>query len=180
MDKTMKKTQNSVKKQNVQKEIEQKITELAQKIDQVEDEKLELTNQLKRALADYQNLETHTQKRLSLMYMQSRKSLAEKLIPVVDDLTVALKAKQEIQFEGQQKSWTDGVEALLNNFEKSLNEIGLKKYIPEKNSTFDVNQHEAITTIPGEEDGLIYDVIQPGYILDDTVIRPSRVVVTKK
>jgi molecular chaperone GrpE (heat shock protein) len=95
----MKNTKNtiSVKKENtVQKieELESKIQELALTIDRVEDEKLEILNQLKRALADYQNLESNTQKRLNLMYLQSRKSLAEKLIPIVDDLTMAVKSKE--------------------------------------------------------------------------------------
>jgi molecular chaperone GrpE (heat shock protein) len=73
-----------------------------------------------------------------------------------------------------------GVVEMLNNLEKSLMDIGLKKYIPEKGSKFDPTVHEALSVIQGEIPGVIFDVIQPGYILDKTVIRPSRVVVTKK
>lgn len=161
-------------------ELEKKIQQLALTIDSVEDEKLEVLNQLKRALADYQNLENNTQKRLSLMYLQSRKALAEKLIPVVDDLTMAVKSKEDIDFDSKGQSWALGVVEMLNNLERSLLDIGLKKYIPEKNSKFDPTIHEALSVIEGDIPGVIYDVIQPGYFLDDTVIRPSRVVVTKK
>lgn len=161
------------------KELEEKIEELALTIDKVEDEKLQIVNNLKRALADYQNLEANTQKRLGLLYLQSRKSLAEKLIPVVDDMSMAIKTKQEIQFDEQSLSWANGVVEILRNLEKGIEIIGLKKFIPEKGSKFDPSIHEALSVIDGENPGTIYEVIQPGYTLDDTVIRPSRVVVIK-
>ena len=178
----IKNTKSVTEKKTETKEIEQlrnSIEELALNIDKVEDEKLEIVNQLKRALADYHNLEANTQKRLTLLYMQSRKSLAEKLIPIVDDLTMAVKSREDIKFDEQTKSWANGVVEILSNLEKSLEEIGLRKFVPEKNSKFDPSNHEALSVIEGEIPGVIYDVIQPGYILDDTVIRPSRVVVTK-
>ncbi len=160
--------------------LEGKIQELAFIIDKVEDEKLEVINQLKRALADYQNLESNTQKRLNMMYLQARKSLAEELIPIVDDMEMAVKVKERIEFNEKSQSWANGVIELLRNLEKSLEEIGLKKYMPEKDSQFDPSLHEALTVVEGKVPGVIYDVIQPGYLLDDVVIRPSRVVVTKK
>lgn len=159
--------------------LEGDITQLAFTIDKVEDEKLEITNQLKRALADYHNLESNTQKRLNLLYLQARKSLAEKLIPIVDDMSMAVKSKEEVQFDEKNISWANGVVELLNKLEKSLEEIGLKKYIPEVGSVFNPEIHDALTVIPGDTPNTIHDVIQPGYILDDVVIRPSRVVVTK-
>jgi len=179
--KNIKNTNSVTQKDTVKKidELEKKIEELALSIDKVEDEKLEIINQLKRALSDYHNLEANTQKRLSLLYMQSRKSIAEKLIPVVDDLTMAIKSKEEIQFDEKSNSWANGVIGILNNLEKSMEEIGLKKYIPEKGTNFDPSVHEALSVIDGDIPNVVYDVIQPGYILDDTVIRPSRVVVTK-
>ena len=180
--KNIKNTKSVTEKNTEKKEIENlrnEIQNLAFTIDKVEDEKQEIINQLKRALADYQNLEANTQKRTTLLYMQSRKSLAEKLIPVVDDLTMAVKSKSEIDFDEKSLAWANGVVEILSNLEKSLEEIGLKKYIPEKNSKFEPSIHEALSVIDGDIPGVIYDVIQPGYILDDTVIRPSRVVVTK-
>ena len=175
-----KKTQ-SVEKQNTSKEEElrEKIQELVFTIDKVEDEKLVVINQLKKALADYQNLEANTDKRLSLLYMQSRKGLAEKLIPIVDALTMAVKSKEDIEFDDKTSAWADGILQILNGLEKSLEEIGLKKFIPEMGTKFNPSQHEALTTVDGDIPGVIYDVILPGYILDDIVIRPSKVVVTK-
>lgn len=167
---------NTLKKEQ---DFEKRIQELVLSIDKVEDEKLEIINQLKRALADYHNLEANTQKRVSLLYMQSRKSLVEKLIPIIDDLSMALKSKEEIEFDEKTLSWANGIMAILSNLERSLEEIGMKKYIPQKGSKFDSSLHEAVSVIDGDIPGVIYDVIQPGYFLDETVIRPSRVVVTK-
>lgn len=176
------KTQKSVDVKTEKKEIERlrnEIKELASSIDELEDEKLNISNQLKRALADYQNLEINTQKRLDIKYMQARKSLAEKLIPLVDDITMALKAREGIEFSEKGQSWAEGLEGIFSNLEKSLDEIGVKKYVPKKESVFDPSLHEALAVVDGKESNMIFDVIQPGYILDDTVIRPARVVVTK-
>jgi len=177
-----KKTQ-SVEKQNTSKKIEElreKIKELAFTIDKVEDEKLIVMNQLKKALADYQNLEANTDRRLGLLYMQSRKGLAEKIIPIVDALTMAVKSKEDIEFDEKASAWADGVIQILNGLERSLEEIGLKKFVPQKGTKFDPSQHEALSIVDGDVPGVIYDVILPGYILDDIVIRPSKVVVTKE
>jgi len=168
---------DSLKKEN--KELKKKIQQLALTIDKVEDEKLEIINQFKKALADYHNLEANIQKRLNILYLSSRKELAQKLIPVVDDLTMAIKSKESFKFDEKISSWAKGIVEILNNLEKALEEIGIKKYIPEQNSEFNPDLHEALSVVEGEKGGLIFDVIQPGYILDDTVIRPSRVVVTK-
>ena len=111
--------------------------------------------------------------------MQSRKGLAEKIIPIVDALTMAVKSNEDIEFDDKTSEWADGILQILNGLEKSLEEIGLKKFIPEMGTKFNPSQHEALTTVDGDIPGVIYDVILPGYILDDIVIRPSKVVVTK-
>lgn len=177
----MKQNKNTqgVTKENTQK-IEEQIQKLVEAIDKVEDEKLLVTNQLKKALADYHNLEANTNKRLALLYLQSRRKLSEKLIPVLDDLTMAINSKEGLDFNEKTLAWSDGVINILQNLEKSMEEIGLKKFIPQKGTKFDPLFHEALSVVNGETPGIIFDVIQPGYILEDTVIRPSRVVVIKR
>lgn len=159
--------------------LEGDIKELALTIDKVEDEKLEITNQLKKALSDYHNLESNVQKRLNLLYLQSRKSLAEKLIPIVDDVDMAIKSKKDIKFDERGMSWVDGITQLLSKLEDGLDEIGVKKYVPEIGSEFNPDEHEALSTVSGEKPNRIHEVIQPGYMIDGVIIRPSRVLVTK-
>ena len=155
------------------------IEDIAVQMDKLEDEKLVIENQLKRALADYQNLEKATFKRMEIMDLQSRKALAEKFLPTLDALTMGIKAKEQLKNLGEdEKAWANGICATLESLEKAFDEIGLKKYIPVKGDVFDPSLHEAVTAIKDGEKGRIYDLIQPGYMLDDICIRPARVVVS--
>jgi molecular chaperone GrpE len=162
-----------------QEDLEKQIQELANIIDTLEDEKLEITNQLKRALADYQNLEKNTEKLTRLRFLQTKKNLAEDLIPVIDSLNIALKSRQELDLDEKTSSWVDGICASIENLEKVLKEMGLEKFIPEKGEKFNSDLHEAVTTVQEGKKDHIFDVIQPGYRLDNVLIRPARVVVSK-
>lgn len=162
-------------KKNVEKEIQR----LALLVDKVEDEKLQVENQLKHALADYQNLLKNAEKREELRIFQAKKNLFEQLIPSLDAMMLAKQASQDIKLDEQGKAWLQGIVATLEGITKSLEEMGLKQYIPEKGSDFNNEIHEAMAVVEQGEKGKIYDVIQPGYILNERIIRPSRVVVSK-
>jgi molecular chaperone GrpE len=174
-----KKNQKNNKKEIRQEDLKTQIQELANLIDTLEDEKLEITNQLKRALADYQNLEKNIEKLTRLRFLQTKKSLAEDLIPVIDSLNIALKSRQELDLDEKTSSWVDGICASIENLEKVLKEMGLEKFIPEKGEKFNSDIHEAVTTVQEGKKDHIFDVIQPGYRLDNVLIRPARVVVSK-
>jgi len=172
-----KKQVKNTKKNNQEFEIQ--IQKLAQTIDVLEDEKLEITNQLKRALADYQNLEKNTAKFTHLRFLQIKKNLVEDVIPVIDALTVALKTKGELKLSKKSEAWIEGIIASIENLEKVFINIGLNKFIPQRGDKFNPDIHEALTTIDKGEKDHIYDTVQPGYRLDDVLIRPARVVVSK-
>jgi molecular chaperone GrpE len=173
-------SKKTVKKKNTEKQdLELQIQDLVTTIDTIEDEKLEITNQLKRALADYQNLEKNTEKLIRLRFLQTKKNLAEDIIPVIDALTIALKSKEDLDLDEKSKAWVDGISASIENLEKVLEDMGLTKFLPEKDEKFDSNIHEAVTTVSEGKKDHIYDILQPGYKLDNVVIRPARVVVSK-
>ena len=174
-----KKVKTEEKGKNNQKELENEIQELAQVIDSLEDEKQDITNQLKHALADYQNLEKDVDKLIRLRYLQTKKNLARDIIPVMDSLAIAIKSQKDLDLDEKMKAWVDGISASIENFEKVLADMGLTKYIPEKGDRFDSDIHESVTTVNEGKKGLIYDTLQPGYRLDSMIIRPARVVVTK-
>lgn len=174
-----KKNQKKQKEEIRQEDLKTQIQDLANLIDTLEDEKLEITNQLKRALADYQNLEKNTEKFTRLRFLQTKKNLAEDLIPVIDSLNIALKSRQELDLDEKTSSWVDGICASIENLEKVLKEMGLEKFIPEIGEKFNSDIHEAVTTVQEGKKDHIFDVIQPGYRLDNVLIRPARVVVSK-
>lgn len=159
--------------------LEERIDELALAIDKVEDEKLELQNQLKKALADYYNLLGNSEKREKLRIFQMKKSLLQESLPALDGLMMAVESSKDIDLDEKGKSWLEGILATVESMYKSFANVGLKQYVPVKGDAFNNQVHEAIATVDGEKKGEIVDILQPGYILDDTVIRPARVVVSK-
>lgn len=174
-----KKKKNKQGNKDAVNDLEKKIQELAFTVDKVEDEKLEVQNQLKRALADYQNLVKNSEKRDNLRLQQIKKTLFGAIIPSLDALMLATVASKDIQMDEKGKSWLDGILATIEGMREGLEEMGFKQYIPDKGSEFDKDRHEAIATVQEGNKGKIYEVIQPGYTLNDSVVRPARVVVSK-
>lgn len=161
-------------------ELESRIQELALTIDKVEDEKLEVENQLKKALSDYQNLERSIDKRLELRLLQLKKDVAQTLMVIMDDIQFALKSTKSIEMDEQTKSWVEGVSGTLRKMEKVLGELNIEMMNVQPGDTFNSDLHEALAvTDQGEEDTIV-EVIQPGYEMDGVVIRHARVVVCKK
>ena len=171
---------DNLKIKNMKKEVENKrIQELALAIDKLEDEKLVIKEQMLRALADYQNLVKNSEKRNEIRYFQLKKSLSESVIPSLDALNLAIKASKQLKLDEQTRSWLDGILATIQTLEKSFSEVGIKQYLPTKGDKFDPAIHEAVAIVEDGKSGEIYDLVQPGYILDNTVIKPARVVVSK-
>ena len=174
--------QESKKKQfsdTAVKELEKKIQELALTIDKLEDEKLQIENQLKKALADYHNLVKNSEKRDEIRIFQFKKNLLEEIIPSLDAVMMAQKSSEDLNLNEAGKSWLDGIVAILDSINRSFEGMGLKQYVPLKGDIFDSNMHEAVATVVEGEKGKIFDVVQPGYQLNEIVIRPARVVVSK-
>jgi molecular chaperone GrpE len=170
---------NKQRNNNAVENLEKKIQELALTVDKVEDEKLEVENQLKRALADYQNLVKNSEKRDRLKLDQAKKTLFETIVPSLDALMLATVASKNVKMDEKGKSWLEGILATIEGMREGLEEMGFKQYIPEKGDSFDKDIHEAIATVEEGKKGEIYEVIQPGYTLNDSVVRPARVVVSK-
>jgi molecular chaperone GrpE len=176
---------NELPKENIEEikkekqSLEEKVSELSVTVEKSENDKLILQNQLKKALADYQNLSNNSEKRNELKFFQMKKSLSESAIPSLDSLTLAIAASKSLNLDDSGKSWLGGIEAIFKSLNKSFEALGLRQFVPQKGDKFDPNIHEAITTVEQGNSGEIYDLVQPGYILDNTVIRPARVVVSK-
>ena len=165
------------------KELEADLKQLAGIIDTVEDEKLQITNQLKKALADYQNLERSSGDRVELRVMHLKKSMAEDIIAVLDDLKFAEDAKQKLNLGSDEQAWADGVVASVRKINKALETLGIVSVDVVAGTEFDANQHEAVAVVPCEKDdkpGTVKQVLQTGYRLGEFVVRPARVIVTQK
>ncbi len=102
--------------------------------------------------------------------------LLSRFISVVDDLERAM----ENLPEEAQEEWSEGVALVLRNLEKILELEGVAQ-IESLGKPFDPREHEALLYEENTEieDGLIVNVIQQGYRLNERIVRPARVVVSK-
>ncbi len=144
---------------------------MAKKKDQLEQRVLDLENQLKRAVADYQNLEKRVSEGRSELTSFIGAELIRRLLPVLDHLEQALSGVSD---QEKQSGWFKGVELAAKEFNQVLESEGLGQIAAD--GQFDPNLHEAVDTREGE-DNKILEVVRKGYNLNGKVIRPAQVVV---
>lgn len=133
-----------------------------------------LEDQLKRAVADYRNLELRISQGRSELTNFVGAELVRKLLPVLDHLEQALSGMTE---EEKQSGWVKGVELAVKEFKQVLAQEGLDEIVAE--GLFDPRLHEAVDTEEGE-DNKILKVVRIGYELNGKVLRPAQVVVGRK
>ncbi len=127
-----------------------------------------LENQLKRALADYQNLERRIAEEKSSWVKTANKQLLLKILPVLDDLFLAQKHLND-----------DGLGLTIQKFIQILKQEGVTLMQPLKGAKFDPKLMEALGTVEGEE-GRVIEEVRSGYTLFGQVLRPAQVVVGKQ
>jgi molecular chaperone GrpE len=158
---TGKKDETSTKKTlSLKKENEKLKQELKEK-----DEKL------LRSIADFQNYQKRMQKELRLCEEQTKQKYLAELI----DLNELLKKAYE---DNDPK---EGLKLMVNNIENFFEKEDIK-YINCVGEKFDHNLHHAITTVEKDdcEDDIIIEEVKKGYMVNDKLLRPSQVIVTKK
>lgn len=130
-----------------------------------------------RAQADYSNLVKEQDKKYKETVAWANAVFMSELLPVYNHFKLALK---HIPIETQREPWFTGIEMIQKQFQDFL-----KKYQIEEIKTvgeqFDPNQHEALTheEKEGFESDVIFEEIQPGYLLGDKVLMPAKVKVAK-
>jgi len=154
------------------------------RIQELEDKVTELDAQLKRAVADYQNLERRISEGRSELSSWASAELIRKILGVLDHLNQATIGASE---EEKQSGWFRGVELAVKELNQVLSSEGLDE-IP-ADGVFDPSLHEAVDVqeMPptldssGEpKDNMILKVVRKGYNLNGRVLRPAQVVVGKK
>tara|TARA_B100000900_G_scaffold299608_1_gene258180 strand:- start:25 stop:681 length:657 start_codon:yes stop_codon:yes gene_type:complete len=145
------------------------------------DEIKDLKDQLLRSLAENENLRKRTAKEIEQIKKYGHISLLRDFLSVVDNMERAVKSSiSESQSETGVKNLIDGIEIVLKEMKSLLDKNQIKKIEP-LHEKFDYNFHQAMFEAPSSEyeDGLIIEVIQPGYVLHDRLIRPAMVGVSK-
>lgn len=152
-----------------EKKEEQKPTVPEEQYNEMRDKYLRLS-------AEFDNYRKRTLKEKADLLKNASEEVLKDLLPVIDDLDRALKA---IETATEIDAVKEGLSLIVNKFKGFLTAKGVKE-IEAIGLELDTDRHEAVTKIPVTDEsqkGKIVDVIQKGYLLNDKVIRFSKVVI---
>ena len=139
-------------------------------------ELLESKDKYLRLAAEFDNYRKRTLREKMDLIQNAGESLLKDILPVVDDFDRGIEVASKAE---DMDAVRIGMDLIYNKLKDFLTNHGVKE-IDAINEPFDTDWHEAITNIPAPSDdmkGIIIDVIQKGYTLNDKVIRYPKVVV---
>lgn len=161
--------QEPVTEQEIPQSDTDEITKLSEKCADLADKNLRL-------MAEFDNYRKRTMREKADLIKNAGENIYKDMLPLIDDFERALAAMQTVP---ETESLREGIELIYNKFIGFLNHHGVK-IIETVDAAFDVEYHEAITTIPASDEsqkGKIIDCVSKGYMLNDKVIRFAKVVV---
>ncbi|MPZ40313.1 MAG: nucleotide exchange factor GrpE [Rhizobiales bacterium] len=147
-------------------------------------ENAENKDRLLRTLAEMENLRKRTEREVSDVRQYGIASFARDVLAVADNMERALQALDAELRETANpgvKALLDGVELTERELLKVLDKHGVKKFEPQKGDKFDPNLHQAMyeLPVPSQPAGTVAQVVQPGYMIGDRMLRPALVGVAK-
>ena len=165
------------------KEINQSSDEVSNEQDYLRKE-LELAiDDKKRALAEAENTRRRSIKDLEQSRKYGHLSLSREMLSVVDSLESAVNAipKNKDDLTEELKNFILGVEMTLEQLKQVFTNHNITRINPE-GEQFDYNFHQAMfeKETTDVDPGTIVEVMQPGWILHDRLLRPAMVGVSKK
>lgn len=138
------------------------------------DEKIEeLTDMVKRQMAEFDNFRKRTEKEKASMYEIGAREIIEKILPVVDNFERGLATVSE---EEKESPFADGMTKIYRQLMGAFDEMGVKA-IEAVGQEFDPDYHNAVMHVEDEEAGenVVVEEFQKGYTYKDHVIRHSMV-----
>lgn len=154
--------------QQAEETVEKEEPTEVDKVQEMGEKLAELNDKYLRLYSEYENYRKRTNQEKADLLINGSREMMKAILPVIDDFERALAATED-----------EGVQLIYNKMMKILEQKGLKA-MEVKGEKFDENLHEAITRIPAPEEaqkGLVMDVVEKGYYLNDKVLRYAKVVV---
>jgi molecular chaperone GrpE len=135
--------------------------------------------QLLRLVADFDNYRKRITRQSDEARQFAMADLVSALLPGFDNLQRALNAAVQDAVPSN-AAIAEGVRMVLRQFKEALAKVGVHE-IQTEGQPFDPTRHEAVDTVrvPASKDGLIVDETQRGYMLNERLLRPAKVVVGK-
>ena len=157
--------------------------EIAQEMAALKSEAEAQKDRALRALAEVENVRKRLERARDEEKQYAVTRFARDLLTVADNLTRALAAappEARAKADDSLKAVLDGVDATARELQAVLSRHGVK-IIQAAGAKFDANLHQAIAEVPakGVEPGTVINVVQPGYVIGDRLLRAAMVTVAK-
>lgn len=152
--------------------------DLAKKLEETRTKAEENLAGWKRSQADLENFQKRKEVETVEWIGLGKVSTFNQLLPILDSLEQAMTHAPDLEDE-QYQNWKIGLDGILKQLETTLVQAGIEK-IKAVGQKFDPHFHEAVKEVPGEEDGIVAEQYQTGYMMNGKVIRPAQVAITKK
>jgi molecular chaperone GrpE len=163
-------------------EIQAEIVEPSAELAQARAEAAQYKDQLLRALAEAENTRRRSQREREETARYATSALGRDIVQVADNLARALAAvpAEALANDEALKNLVDGIAATERQFLTVLERHNIKRIDP-VGEKFDANLHQAMFEVPnsGKPAGTVVQVLQPGYVLHDRLLRPALVGVAK-
>lgn len=137
----------------------------------------ELTDCLKRQLAEFDNFRKRTEREKAQMFEIGAKSVIEKMLPVVDNFERGLSA---VPKDAKEDPFVQGMDKIYKQFLTELENLEVKP-IEAVGTEFNPDYHNAVMQVESEEyeSGVVAQELQKGYMYRDSVVRHSMVAVVQ-
>ena len=147
-------------------------------VDKLQEELDEQKDKYMRLFAEFDNFKRRNAKERVELIQTAGKEVIVSLLDVLDDCD---RAEKQIQSSNDLEQIKEGIQLVFGKLRNTLQSRGLKA-MESINTTFDVENHVAITEIPAPSPNLVdkvVDEVQKGYYLNEKIIRFAKVVVGK-
>ena len=142
------------------------------------DEKIEeLTDQVKRQMAEFENFRKRTEKEKTQMFDMGARTVIEKILPIVDNFERGFTTIEE---DDKEDAFVQGMDKVYKQLMTELETIGVKP-IEAVGQEFNPEFHNAVMQVASEEyeSGVVAQELLKGYTYKETVVRHSMVAVVE-
>jgi molecular chaperone GrpE len=135
-------------------------------------------SKLRYLMADFDNYRKQMERQVESKIEENRGQLFIKILKIYDDCLLALETLKNGEYDS---TVVGGIQGIMTNFESFMKEEGMVE-IESMNTPFDPNVHDAIGFVTNElaPDNTIVEVVRKGYLLNNKVLRPSSVILSKR
>ncbi len=154
------------------------VTRLKEELHEKSEEARKAHDKYLRALADMENYRKLMQKQMNDFRRSTKYEFFEKVIPVLDSFDRALNGAET---DSNAEHFLKGIEIIHRQLKEALKSLGLVEFSG-IGEAFDPTRHEAVATVPTDKhpENTVIEEVHKGYIVDDRVIKPAKVFVSKQ